>query len=446
VLFAAPSLENKKLEKCAVDWSLKTRVRFTSKTKFTFSTTLKTAEEASGITGFVRCVNPGGAEDLSSLDTSTNAQFHQCCLYWQYPWLPWMSLFPRDSRTPVTSPTTTSNIGMDPHISTSLLHDWCENFRSLFGLLRARQCPYFYVCTHQFNVLFRAAGIGGVEETHALMTPTTKGLRDILRRDDIQFSMPLRKSSHGETNQSEGSGAFTKVNNDGDDDDGDDEDDDNEDDWISDIGLHSNLRSKLEAERLQDGGQGTSQGSYHDSLILIEDTETQGLFNWLMNSKLCISSTGPLAGIPPTLLSPVAFHGATLRPLKVCTTLYIINSSQFDHSNAMLIQVRQGLLKQDGESMYSLEVQGPILPHSVVSLMSLLQTGDYKCVSSVVPSTKPLADFQSENSSGASAFGKENLSDCGLDGKALDLFCSSQPYPTTTNEINFNNGSFCFGS
>ena len=57
--------------------------------------------------------------------------------------------------------------------------------------------------------------------------------------------MPLRKSSHGETNQSEGSGAFTKVNNDGDDDDGDDEDDDNEDDWISDIGLHSNLRSKL---------------------------------------------------------------------------------------------------------------------------------------------------------------------------------------------------------
>ena len=165
-----------------------------------------------------------------------------------------------------------------------------------------------------------------------------------------------------------------------------------------------------------------------------------------MNSKLCISSTGPLAGIPPTLLSPVAFHGATLRPLKVCTTLYIINSSQFDHSNAMLIQVRQGLLKQDGESMYSLEVQGPILPHSVVSLMSLLQTGDYKCVSSVVPSTKPLADFQSENSSGASAFGKENLSDCGLDGKALDLFCSSQPFPTTTNEINFNNGSFCFGS
>ena len=41
VLFTAPPQENEKLEQCAVDWSLKTRIRFTSRTKFTFSTTLK---------------------------------------------------------------------------------------------------------------------------------------------------------------------------------------------------------------------------------------------------------------------------------------------------------------------------------------------------------------------------------------------------------------------
>ena len=132
-------------------------------------------------------MNSSGSDKLSSLDTSTNSQFHQCCLYWQYPWLPWLSLFPRDSRVPLTSPTGSSNIGMDPNISSVLLNDWCESFRSLFGLLRARQCPYFYVCTHQFNVLFRAAGIGGVAEIHALMTPTTRGLREILRRDGILF-------------------------------------------------------------------------------------------------------------------------------------------------------------------------------------------------------------------------------------------------------------------
>jgi len=78
--------------------------------------------------------------------------------------------------------------------------------------------------------------------------------------------------------------------------------------------------------------------------------------------------------------------------------------------------------------------------------MNLLQTADYKTIFSVVTSTKPFAAFQNGNSSGASAFGKENLSDCGLDGKALDLFCSSQPFPTTKNEISFKNGSFYFGS
>lgn len=130
----------------------------------------------------MRCANSLNSEEWSTLDTSTNAQFHQCCLLWQYPWLPWLSLFPRDARAPVTS-TTTIQIGMDPHVSNCMINDWCESFRSLFGLLRARQCPYFYVCTHQFTVLFRAAGIGGVPEIHALLTPTTRGLRDNLKKE-----------------------------------------------------------------------------------------------------------------------------------------------------------------------------------------------------------------------------------------------------------------------
>nr|SVE75244.1 EOG090X09DI [Daphnia dolichocephala] len=419
-IFAAVTPTCQKFDQCVVDWSLKTRVRFTSRTPFAFSSTLKTSEEASGITGFVRCVSSLSSDEWSTLDTSTNAQFHQCCLLWQYPWLPWLSLFPRDTRAPITS-TSSIQIGMDPSVSSCLVNDWCESFRSVFGLLRARQCPFFYVCTHQFTVLFRAAGIGGVAEIHALLTPTTRGLRDILRQEDISYSMPLKKNSQDQPNPA--------MNKDEDDeikatdkiDDLDDDDYDEDDtDWINDIGLHSNLRSKLEAERLQDGGQGTSQGTYSDSLLLIEGVETQGLFNWLLNSKLCLSNTGPLTGIPPTLFSPVAFHQATLRPLKA----------------------RQGFLKQDGENLYSVEVQGPILPHSMVSLIKLLQSNDFTAVCSVLSSTKPFASFQSPTAA-TSAFGKESLSDCGLDRASLDLFCSSE-LPPSANEIRFQNGCFHF--
>ena len=135
----------------------------------------------------MRCINSLNSGEWTTLDTSNNAQFHQGCLLWQYPWLPWLSLFPRDTRAPVTTPNASVHIGLDAGISACMVADWSESFRSLFGLLRARQCPFFYVCTHQFNVLFRAAGIGGVAETHALMTPTTRGLREILRREGIYY-------------------------------------------------------------------------------------------------------------------------------------------------------------------------------------------------------------------------------------------------------------------
>lgn len=111
---------------------------------------------------------------------------------WQYPWIPWLSLFPRDARAPVTSATSVQ-IGMDPSISNCMVNDWCESFRSLFGLLRARQCPFFYVCTHQFTVLFRAAGIGGVAEIHAILTPTTRGLRDVLRKEGSESRLAKKK-------------------------------------------------------------------------------------------------------------------------------------------------------------------------------------------------------------------------------------------------------------
>lgn len=53
------------------------------------------------------------------------------------------------------------------------------------------------------------------------------------------------------------------------------------------------------------------------SLIFVKGVEAQALFNFLINCKSAITITGSLAGVPPTLLAPVAFHGATLKSIKV---------------------------------------------------------------------------------------------------------------------------------
>jgi len=55
-----------------IDWTLKTKVRFMSPKPFPWNGKLKTSEEASGTTGFVRCLDIGGKE--TTLDTSLNAR------------------------------------------------------------------------------------------------------------------------------------------------------------------------------------------------------------------------------------------------------------------------------------------------------------------------------------------------------------------------------------
>lgn len=55
-----------------IDWTLKTKMRFMSLKPFPWNGKLKTSEEASGTTGFVRCLDIGEKE--TTLDTSLNAR------------------------------------------------------------------------------------------------------------------------------------------------------------------------------------------------------------------------------------------------------------------------------------------------------------------------------------------------------------------------------------
>ena len=44
--------------------------------------------------------------------------------------------------------------------------------------------------THQFSVLFRAAGVAGEDDSHALITPTTRGIREAMKKEGIDFTLP----------------------------------------------------------------------------------------------------------------------------------------------------------------------------------------------------------------------------------------------------------------
>lgn len=148
------------------------------------------------------------------------------------------------------------------------------------------------------------------------------------------------------------------------------------------------------------------------SLLLIEGVEVQGLYNFLLNCKSAIPTTGQHAGIPPTLLSSVAFQGATLNALKV----------------------RESKAHLDNEDYYSLELCGPILPQTVHNICDILpKEQSFSATFATQASTGPFSKLCCAHSAtkqpdgapeGSAVFRQENLSDCGLKLATLKRFCS----------------------
>ncbi|KAK9881947.1 hypothetical protein WA026_018141 [Henosepilachna vigintioctopunctata] len=387
-----------------IDWALKTKIRLLSLKPFPWNQKLKLSEEASGVTGFARCL---GSSSVTYLDASPNAKFHQCCLYWQQPSLPWVKLFPRSTSKSVGNSVSIAN---NPQIRDSLQKAWFDSLRSLFQLIRTKQCPYFYVCANNFTVLFRAAGISGYSEVHALVSPTTRGFRKLLKSEDIEFQMPLKKkrmSDQGydtmDTTYSESTQDMTEQQN------LDDEDDeDNDDLWLKSMGINQDdiKQIKYTQQKIVHKAECEVDNS-EQSLVLIEGTEVHSFYNFLLNCKSIVALTGPLAGIPPTLLAPVAFNGATLNGLKV----------------------RENKVKVDDVDYFTLELLGPILPTTIHSLFSIHPpeyslTATFQNLTSTIPFSKTHNPEEENRTKGEIIFVKENLSDCGLNEKVLEYFCT----------------------
>ena len=63
--------------------------------------------------------------------------------------------------------------------------------------------------------------------------------------------------------------------------------------------------------------------NHPESMVHVEGgSNVHVLFNYLLTSKTTITTTGSHAGVPPTILAPVGFKGATLKALKVLMHVY----------------------------------------------------------------------------------------------------------------------------
>ncbi|XP_062866869.1 LOW QUALITY PROTEIN: protein downstream neighbor of son homolog [Trichomycterus rosablanca] len=340
------------------DWSLKTRVLITSPRSFSWAEHLKAQEEAQGLNLHCRAEYDAPPQHIQEPRSCAELRcgFQQCLQYWQHPSLPWLSLFPRIGAERSFSGKS-SPWNQDVAVQQSLMSEWSVSLTSLYSLLKARLCPYFYLCSYQFTVSFRAAGLSGTGGISALVSPTTRGLREAMKAEGFESQLCYRPH------------------------------------WVL-FQYHRAFvcplpRRKEHSEVRLDHRP--------ESVVLVEGSNTFTLINFLINCKSLVAAAGSQAGLPPTLLAPSAFRGATLHTLKA-------------RSVNVKTQVRTGY-----QDVCSLEVTGPIMPHALHALTPAPETGAEGDFSVVLythePSAVlnvPVADPHRENPAG------QELGGCGL--------------------------------
>ncbi|XP_035390833.1 protein downstream neighbor of son homolog [Electrophorus electricus] len=348
------------------DWSLKTRLLFTSPQSFSWAEHLKAQEEAQGLSLHCRAKYTSLPQALQEPRSCAELRcaFQQCLQYWQHPSLPWLSLFPRIGAERAFH-SKSMPWAQDAALQQSLMGEWSVSLTSLYSLLKAKLCPYFYVCSYQFTVLFRAAGMSGAKVITALLSPTTRGLREAMKAEGIEFSLPLleekRKSKeycssrHNGSQQTENEPNMKSEHSDNEEA-IDDDDDGGGFSWLKEMGVEDKIK-KPDAIFIKIRKEHNAVRMDHrpESVVLVEGSNTFTLINFLINCKSLVAGTGSQAGLPPTLLAPSPFRGATLHTLK---------------ARSMNVKTQERAAYKD---ICSLEVTGPIMPHTLHALTQLLR-------------------------------------------------------------------------
>ncbi|KAK2856725.1 hypothetical protein Q5P01_005460 [Channa striata] len=393
------------------DWSLKTRLLFTSPLSLSWAEQPKAQEQALGLSQHCRALFttlPHTVQDPRSC-SELRCTFQQSLVYWQHPSLPWISLFPRINAERSFAGKSTP-WAQDTALQQALMSEWSGSLSSLYSLLKARLCPYFYLCSYQFTVLFRTAGLGGSSRITALISPTTRGLREAMKAEGIEFSLPLveeRRRSKDQQNPQQGEEDREReeecselkecVDCDGDEAEHDGDNEDSSFSWLKEMGVQDKIKKPDSITiQLRKESQTVSLDHKPESVVCVEESHTFTLINFLINYKSLVAAAGSQAGLPPTLLAPIAFSGATMHKLK---------------ARSVNVKSQVGSSYQN---ISSLEITGPILPsslHAITNLLKPAQKGNFSAT--LYPHT-PTTVMNIHASKQQCTAEKVDLSGCGL--------------------------------
>lgn len=162
-----------------------------------------------------------------------------------------------------------------------------------------------------------------------------------------------------------------------------------------------------------------------ESVICVEGLHTFTLINFFINWKGVVASSGSQAGLPPTLLAPSAFRGATMHTLK---------------SRCVNVRSQVGSSYQN---ISSLEITGPVLPSSLHAILTLLRPAQKGNFSAALYTHTPTAVMNIHSTKQQVSEASVELSSCGLHPASIQqLQQPSTLGKTALTHITMNNYSY----
>ncbi|KAG2630851.1 protein downstream neighbor of Son-like [Panicum virgatum] len=325
-------------KRAPLDFTLKTSLQFVSSSSVKWCHKLNTSFGRSSITGAIGQSCLRGCQNLECPKPESKKEFlfSKALQSWVYP----QSLLPSS----IISAMLSSTARGENDFLLKRHQDWEDSFQNLYYMLRKNMLNVFYVYTTQFVALF----IGGShlekkQSCNAYLSQSTRGLRSLLRKHGVCFSMPLCNT---EVEQS------------------------TEDDLIelSEI-QRRNLGQALHLDALSDVDN-TAQ-----SLLMFTGNESvHGLYDILLNCKSLLNSLSAVD--VPVLYSPQPFQNGCLHiPEVKCREMRradmgLLSSGGFD------TEPGSAFASTTGNICYSMEIKGPILPPWVVSGVCTAMSSD----------------------------------------------------------------------
>jgi hypothetical protein len=355
-------------KRAPLDLTLKTTLQFVSSSSVKWCHKISTSFGRSSIVGPIAQSYHHGCQNSGCSRPERNKEFlfSKALQSWVYP----QSLLPAS----IISAMVSSTVRGESDFLLKRHQDWEDSFQNLYYMLRKNLLNIFYVYTPQFVALFIGGNCLDKKQTcNAYLSQSTRGIRSLLRRHGVCFSMPLcnteveqvteddlielseiQKRNLGQVSFCPPIISLVCVNGVA------------ATDWLS-IKL-SNLQA-LHIDAMSEVDNTTQS-----LLSFVGNKSVHGLYDFLLNYKSFLNSLS--ATDIPVLYSPVPFQNGCLHiPEVKCKEMRKADiglvSGGFDAG-----EPGSTFASLTGNICYSMEIKDPVLPPWVVSGICAAMSSD----------------------------------------------------------------------